>query len=65
MQLTMVGHGQLPANLFNWQGPDGSLVLTARPPRYNNSSGSIDAAIAASLDWWPKAAGGGREFRSH
>ncbi|PYE49443.1 alpha-mannosidase [Deinococcus yavapaiensis] len=41
----------LPANLFWWEGPDGTRILSARIEAYNSNPSDVVDTLKASLDW--------------
>ncbi|ACO47960.1 alpha-mannosidase [Deinococcus deserti] len=43
----------LPSNLFWWQGPDGTRVLSARVESYNSNPRDVVDTLNASIDWRP------------
>ena len=43
----------LPSNLFWWEGPDGSRVLTARVECYNTNPVFVTSSLERNLDWRP------------
>lgn len=43
----------LPSNLFIWEGPDGSRVLTARLETYNTNPVTIIPSLTRNLEWRP------------
>jgi len=46
----------LPSNLFEWEGPDGTRILSARIETYNSSPNQVVDTLNASIDWRPAAA---------
>jgi alpha-mannosidase len=47
-------HMNLPSNLFWWEGPDGTRVLSARIETYNCKPGSVEDSMAANIEWRPQ-----------
>ncbi len=45
---------ELPSNLFWWQGPDGSAILTVRVPTYVSNSVDISPSLEQHQAWWPQ-----------
>ncbi len=43
----------LPSNLFWWQSPDGSRVLSARVECYNTNPVHVQSSLERGLDWRP------------
>jgi alpha-mannosidase len=43
----------LPANLFYWEGPDGTRLLSARVESYNSNPNNVIDTLNASLGWRP------------
>ena len=43
----------LPSNLFWWEGPDGTRMLSARVETYNSSPNQVVDTLNASIDWRP------------
>ncbi|HWI61571.1 MAG TPA: glycoside hydrolase family 38 C-terminal domain-containing protein [Symbiobacteriaceae bacterium] len=43
----------LPSNLFWWESPDGSRVLTARVECYNTNPVNVEMSLTRNLDWRP------------
>jgi alpha-mannosidase len=46
----------LPSNLFWWESPDGTRVLTARVECYNTNPETVDMSLTRNLDWRPEDA---------
>ncbi len=44
---------ELPSNLFWWEGPDGTRILSARIETYNSSPNQVVDTLNASIDWRP------------
>lgn len=44
---------ELPSNLFDWEGPDGSKVLALRVECYNTNPLFIDSSLERNLYWRP------------
>ncbi|HWI64770.1 MAG TPA: glycoside hydrolase family 38 C-terminal domain-containing protein, partial [Symbiobacteriaceae bacterium] len=43
----------LPSNLFVWEGPDGTRMLSARVESYNSSPNHVTDTVKAGIDWRP------------
>ncbi|MFC4456341.1 alpha-mannosidase [Deinococcus sonorensis] len=43
----------LPSNLFWWEGPDGTRILSARVESYNSNPRDVVDTLQASIDWRP------------
>ncbi len=43
----------LPSNLFWWEGPDGTRMLSARLETYNSNPNQVVDTLTASIDWRP------------
>jgi alpha-mannosidase len=43
----------LPSNLFTWEGPDGTQMLTARVECYNTNPLNVTTSVERNLDWRP------------
>ncbi|AWN21956.1 alpha-mannosidase [Deinococcus irradiatisoli] len=44
---------QLPSNLFTWEGPDGSRILSARLETYSSSPAQSHTSLSRNLAWRP------------
>ncbi|MDF2629729.1 MAG: putative alpha-mannosidase [Symbiobacteriaceae bacterium] len=43
----------LPSNLFTWEGPDGTRMLSARVESYNSNPNNVIDTLNASIGWRP------------
>jgi len=44
---------ELPSNLFWWEGPDGTRILSARIETYNSNPNQVVDSLTAAIDWRP------------
>ncbi|MGE5673958.1 MAG: hypothetical protein ACM3XM_08715, partial [Mycobacterium leprae] len=50
------GEVNVPSNLFTWEGPDGTRILSARIESYNSNPNNVIDTMNASIDWRPEDA---------